>query len=248
MDKISKNRLPRHIAIIMDGNGRWAKKRLLNRINGHRKGIDVARDTVRHCRELGVEYLTLYTFSKENWNRPAIEVQMLMKLLESHLKGELPTLLENNIRFKAIGSIQDLPAGVRKVVDELETKTAHNNGMVLFLALSYGGREEITRAARVLAARAADGTLSPDDITEDLFQGCLYTDGAPDPDLLIRTSGEMRISNFLLWQLAYTEIHVTDVLWPDFTREDLLAAIRDYQGRERRFGLVKEQEEVGAAG
>jgi len=232
----------------MDGNGRWAKKRLLNRINGHRKGIDVARDTVRHCRELGVEYLTLYTFSKENWNRPAVEVQMLMKLLESHLKGELKTLIDNNIRFKAIGSITDLPMGVRAVIDELESKTAHNNGMVLFLALSYGGREEITRAARVLAARVAGGTLSPDEITEDMFQGCLYTEGAPDPDLLIRTSGEMRISNFLLWQLAYTEIHVTGVLWPDFTREDLLAAIRDYQGRDRRFGLVKEPEGVGAAG
>lgn len=247
MDKIFKDKLPRHIAIIMDGNGRWAKKRLLNRINGHRKGIDVARDTVRHCRELGVEYLTLYTFSKENWNRPAIEVQMLMKLLESHLKGELKTLLENNIRFKAIGCTTDLPQGVRDVINELETKTAHNNGMVLHLALSYGGREEITRAARVLAGRVAGGTLKPDEITEEMFQGCLYTGGAPDPDLLIRTSGEKRISNFLLWQLAYTEIYISDVLWPDFTREDLLEAIRDYQGRERRFGLVKEQG-VGAAG
>lgn len=230
----------------MDGNGRWAKQRFLNRINGHRKGIDVARDTVTSCRELGIECLTLYTFSKENWNRPAGEVQTLMKFLESHLKEEKKTMMENNIRFKAIGSVTDLPKGVRDVVSDLENSTFHNNGMVLHLALSYSGREEITRAARLLAVRVAEGRLSPDEITEEMFQLNLYTGDAPDPDLLIRTSGEMRISNFLLWQLAYTEIYVTDVLWPDFTRSHLEEAIRDYQSRERRFGLVKEG--AGVAG
>ncbi|MBI5643788.1 MAG: isoprenyl transferase [Deltaproteobacteria bacterium] len=245
MDTLAKDKLPRHIAIIMDGNGRWAKQRLLNRINGHRKGIDAARDTVRFCREIGIEYLTLYTFSKENWNRPAHEVSMLMRFLESHLKGEEKSLVENNIRFKAIGNIADLPEGVRAVVDGLEEKTRYNSGMVLQLALSYSGREEITKAAREIAQKVYTGALRPEDITEDLFKSFLYTGNAPDPDLLIRTSGEKRISNFLLWQLAYTEIYITDVLWPDFTLSHLEDAIRDYQGRERRFGLVKE---VGAAG
>lgn len=241
------DKLPRHIAIIMDGNGRWAKKRLLNRINGHRKGIDVARDTVRFCRELGIGYLTLYTFSRENWNRPEHEVQMLMKYLEAHLRGEEKTLVENNIRFKAIGSVSELPQGVRDVIDGLEAKTSGNTGMVLQLALSYSGREEITRAARSLAMDVYKGSLLPNDITEEMFQSRLYTGDGPDPDLLIRTSGEKRISNFLLWQLAYTEIYITDALWPDFTRAHLEDAIKDYQKRDRRFGLVKEQE-TGAAG
>lgn len=231
----------------MDGNGRWAKKRLLNRINGHRKGIDVARDTVRFCRELGIGYLTLYTFSRENWNRPEHEVQMLMKYLEAHLRGEEKTLVENNIRFKAIGSVSELPQGVRDVIDGLEAKTSGNTGMVLQLALSYSGREEITRAARSLAMDVYKGSLLPNDITEEMFQSRLYTGDGPDPDLLIRTSGEKRISNFLLWQLAYTEIYITDALWPDFTRAHLEDAIKDYQKRDRRFGLVKEQE-AGAAG
>lgn len=247
MSEIQADKLPRHIAIIMDGNGRWARKRLLNRINGHRKGIDVARDTVTRCRELGVECLTLYTFSRENWNRPEFEVQMLMKYLESHLRGEEKSLIENNIRFRAIGNISELPRGVRAVIADLEEKTSRNTGMVLQLALSYSGREEITAAARSLARMVREGTLRPEDITEDAFQAQLYTAGSPDPDLLIRTSGEKRISNFLLWQLAYTEIYITDVLWPDFTREHLDEAIRDYQKRDRRFGLVKEQG-VGAAG
>ncbi|MBI1911624.1 MAG: isoprenyl transferase [Deltaproteobacteria bacterium] len=242
----SKEKLPRHIAVIMDGNGRWAKKRLLNRINGHRQGIDVARDTVTACREIGIEYLTLYTFSRENWKRPAVEVQMLMKFLEIHLKGEEKSLVENNIRFKAIGNIAELPEGVQAVIADLERKTSVNTGMTLQLALSYSGREEITQAAREIARKVRDGQLTPDEITEEVFQRHLYTGNAPDPDLLIRTSGEERISNFLLWQIAYTEIHVTDVLWPDFTRQHLEDAIRDYQGRERRFGLVKEQ--VGVAG
>ncbi|HEY4707899.1 MAG TPA: isoprenyl transferase [Thermodesulfobacteriota bacterium] len=247
MSGIVRENLPRHIAIIMDGNGRWAKKRLLNRINGHRKGIEAARETVTNCRELGIGCLTLYTFSKENWNRPALEVEMLMRFLEQHLKGEERSLVENNIRFRAIGQIEDLPSGVRDVVSMLEEKTRNNTGMVLQLALSYSGRGEITAAARRIARQVYEGKLLPEEITEETVQSNLYTAEVPDPDLLIRTSGEMRISNFLLWQLAYTEIHITDVLWPDFTKEHLYAAIRDYQKRERRFGLVKEKE-VGAAG
>jgi undecaprenyl diphosphate synthase len=246
MDNTVNANIPRHIAIIMDGNGRWARQRLLNRINGHRKGIEVARDTVKYCRELGVEHLTLYTFSRENWNRPAREVQMLMKLLETHLRSEGKAMNEDNIRFRAIGNVSELPGNVREAVRGLEADTLHNGAMQLNLALSYSGREEITRAARVLAERVASGSMRPDEITEDSFRLCLYTGDAPDPDLLIRTSGERRISNFLLWQLAYTEIYITDVLWPDFTRRDLDSAIRDYQGRERRFGLVKGKG-VGAA-
>ncbi len=246
MDNTSKVEFPRHIAIIMDGNGRWARRRILNRINGHRKGMAVARDTVRYCREIGVEYLTLYTFSKENWQRPVEEVKLLMKMLERHLRREEGTLLENNIRFKAIGNTGDLPDKVRDVVARLEAVTRRNTGMVLQLALSYSGREEITVAARRLAAKVAEGTFSPDEISEELFQSFLYTAGVPDPDLLIRTSGENRISNFLLWQLAYTEIYITDVLWPDFTREHLDTAIRDFQARERRYGLVKDKEAVVA--
>lgn len=248
MNTLVKEKLPKHIAVIMDGNGRWAKQRLLNRINGHRKGIEAARETVRHCRELGIGFLTLYTFSRENWNRPAHEVKMLMKFLEHHLKEEEPTLVGNNIRFKAIGCISELPDGVRAVIADLEQKTFNNTGMTLQLALSYSGREEITRASREIARRAAQGQLNPEDITEDMFRSFLYTSEVPDPDLLIRTSGEKRISNFLLWQLAYAEIYITDVMWPDFTTDDLDMAIRDYMGRERRFGLVKEQEGVGAAG
>ncbi|MBI5562469.1 MAG: isoprenyl transferase [Deltaproteobacteria bacterium] len=247
MDNTSNPEMPRHVAIIMDGNGRWAKKKLLNRINGHRRGIDAARDTVVYCRELGIEYLTLYTFSRENWQRPPHEVALLMSLLETHLKAEEKTLLENNVRFKAIGSVSEMPESVRAVIAQLEASTRRNNGMVLHLALSYSGREEITQAARTLAGRVYSGVLRPEEITEELLASCLYTRGAPDPDLLIRTSGEKRISNFLLWQLAYTEIYITDVLWPDFTRRHLDEALADYHGRERRFGLVKEPG-VGAAG
>jgi|SRR3990172_8374593 len=239
---MDREKLPRHIAIIMDGNGRWAGSRLLARINGHRKGIEVARDIVTYSRELGVEYLTLYTFSKENWNRPAEEVGLLMKLLERHLKSEEKTLLENDIRFRAIGKTRDLPENVREAAASLEAKTKGCASMTLQLALSYSGREEITEAARRMARRVAEGALRPDEITEEMFSNFLYTAGAPDPDLLVRTSGEKRISNFLLWQLAYTEIYITDVLWPDFTRGHLDEAIRDYQGRERRFGLVVKKE------
>jgi len=244
MIELSQIDLPRHIAIIMDGNGRWARKRLLNRINGHKKGIEVVKDIVSHCRELGIMYLTLYTFSKENWQRPAAEVAFLMRLLAKHLRKDDNLFLENSIHFKAIGNIAELPKNVSEAIRELEEKTASFTGMHLQLALSYSGRDEITRATKILADKAAKGLIKADDITEDIFSKELYTAGIPDPDLLIRTSGECRISNFLLWQLAYTEIHITDVLWPDFSREDLDQAIRDYQRRERRFGLVTES--VGA--
>jgi len=240
MIELSQMDLPRHIAIIMDGNGRWARKRLLNRINGHKKGIEVVKDIVTRCRELGIMYLTLYTFSKENWQRPAAEVAFLMRLLAKHLKKDDNLFLENSIHFRAIGNIAELPENVSEAIRTLEEKTASFTGMHLQLALSYSGRDEITRAAKILADKAAKGLIKADDITEDIFSKELYTAGIPDPDLLIRTSGECRISNFLLWQLAYTEIHITDVLWPDFSREDLDQAIRDYQRRERRFGLVTE--------
>lgn len=241
MKTLDKDKLPRHIAIIMDGNGRWAKRRGLNRITGHRKGIETAREIVSFCRELGIPYLTLYTFSRENWNRPLPEVKALMGLLERHLRVEFQTMMEKGIRFKAIGNIWELPEGVKGIINEVEEGTKGNKDMVLHLALSYSGRAEIIGAVKRLAMDIRDGRLGLDDVNEDRFSSYLYTWGVPDPDLLIRTSGERRISNFLLWQMAYTEIHVTDVLWPDFTREDLLKALLDFQGRERRFGLTGEQ-------
>ncbi len=240
-NKLLKGKPPRHIAIIMDGNGRWARKRFLPRISGHKKGIEVARDIVAACRELGVQYLTLYTFSRENWNRPASEVKFLMRLFEEHLKREIPEMMKNNVRFRAIGNISELPDRVREVVKTAEETTGANDGMVLNLALSYSGREEIVGACRAVSRSVKEGRLNIDEISEATFQNYLYTAGTPDPDLLIRTSGESRISNFLLWQLAYTEIYVTDVLWPDFTKELLTKAIRDFQSRERRFGLTREQ-------
>lgn len=239
--ELIKERLPQHIAIIMDGNGRWAEKKFLGRINGHRKGIEVVKDIVEFCRELGIGYLTLYTFSKENWNRPVQEVNALMELLEQHLKNELLKLVKNGIRFKAIGNIGELPENIQNIIKEVEAKTKDNKGMVLNLALSYGGRTEIVEAAKKVALEARRGALDIADITEEIFARYLYTDGIPDPDLLIRTSGEFRISNFLLWQLAYTEIYVTDVLWPDFNRQHLIDALLDFQNRERRFGLTGKQ-------
>ena len=245
--EVTDGKLPFHIAVIMDGNGRWAKKRLLNRIKGHSRGIEAAREIITSCRELGIGCLTLYTFSRENWNRPATEVKLLMGLLERHLRSEGPKMFKNNIRFKAIGNIEELPLNVRSAVTEVEELTADNDGMILQLALSYSGKEEITSAARAISALVQKGELSIEEITESLFSDFLYTRGVPDPDLLIRTSGESRISNFLLWQVAYSEIYISDVLWPDFTREHLLAAIRDFQARERRYGLTGEQK-VGLAG
>ncbi len=241
MNDIVSDKLPRHVAVIMDGNGRWAKKRFLPRINGHRKGINVARDVVTDCCNIGIKYLTLYTFSMDNWKRPASEVKMLMVLLENHFKKEAKMLMENNIRFKAIGKVGDLPKAVSSRIHRLEDETKENDGMTLHLALSYSAREEIVKAAKELAERAKSGEISVEEITEEAFSDCLYTAGTPDPDLLIRTSGEMRISNFLLWQLAYSEIYITDVLWPDFTIEHLYSALRDFQTRERRFGQTGSQ-------
>ena len=240
-DSLIKERFPQHIAIIMDGNGRWAEKRFLGRINGHRKGIEVVKDIVEFCREIGISYLTLYTFSKENWSRPQTEVSALMNLLEHHLKSELLKLVKNGIRFRAIGNIGELPAKVQKIIQQVEDKTINNTGMALNLALSYSGRTEIVEAAKRIAMEVRQDRISVADITEEVFAKHLYTAGSPDPDLLIRTSGEFRISNFLLWQMAYTEIYVTDVLWPDFTRQHLIEALTDFQNRERRFGLTREQ-------
>lgn len=236
-----EEKIPGHIAIIMDGNGRWAEGRGLSRIKGHRRGIKTARDIVNYASELGLRYLTLYTFSKENWSRPEYEVNTLMLFLEKYLMEEAGNLLERRIRFKAIGELTDLPKSVRKVIEKVESQTKGCEGMVLQLALSYGGRDEIVSAVRSIAQEVKDGRLDVEDISEEAVKSRLYTAGVPDPDLLIRTSGERRISNFLLWQMAYTELYVTDVLWPDFSRDDFLKAIRDYQGRERRFGLTGKQ-------
>lgn len=233
--------LPRHVAIIMDGNGRWAKRRGLPRLRGHEEGVKRAWETVEACRELGIEVLTLYAFSSENWQRPPEEVRGLMGLLERYLREELDRLGQHGVQLRAIGDLSRLPPAVRELVEEAMRRTAGQRGMVLNLALSYGGREEILRAVRRLVQLALRGEIHPDQIDERLFASCLYTDGLPDPDLLIRTSGEMRISNFLLWQLAYTEIYVTPVLWPDFDREELRRALEEYARRERRFGLTGEQ-------
>jgi len=227
--------LPAHIAIIMDGNGRWAAQRHLPRVEGHRAGIDSVRDVVETSARLGIEVLTLYAFSVENWKRPRAEVNTLMMLLKRYIRLELSTLLQNNIRFHVIGRPEELPPDVQ---DELEigiAKTAANTGMLFNIALNYGGRAEIVDAAR----RAIASGIAPDDLDEARFSSLLYTAGQPDPDLLIRTSGEMRISNFLLWQIAYSEIWVTETLWPDFRRRDLLDAVVAYQKRERRYGGIK---------
>jgi len=241
MKQIRKDKLPRHIAIIMDGNGRWAEKKSLNRIVGHRKGIEVAREVIRCCRELGIQVLTLYAFSTENWNRPKREVKALMTLLKRFLRAEGKELIQNNIRLNTIGNIADLPKDVSEVLKEFMLETKNNTGMILNAALSYSGRNEIIQAIKKIIRYVQQGKLTPHQINEEVFSHCLFTDGLPDPDLLIRTSGELRISNFLLWQMAYTEIYVTNILWPDFTKKDLLDAIEDYQGRERRFGLTQKQ-------
>lgn len=235
--------LPRHIAIIMDGNGRWAKKRLLNRVKGHEEGTESVRVIVRTCREIGIEVLTLYAFSTENWRRPKYEVKSLMAILKRFLISELNEMLANKIRFNAIGQIERMPGDVQAVIRDTMAATSHNKGMVLNLALSYGSRDEIVLAVQKAAADVQNGLLAPDDLTPDLFSEYLYTKDMPDPDLLIRTSGEMRISNFLLWQIAYSEIYITDILWPDFRKEALLEAVRHYRKRERRFGMTTEQKE-----
>jgi undecaprenyl diphosphate synthase len=231
-------RLPRHVAVIMDGNGRWAKLRHKPRVEGHRAGIASVRDVVETSARLGLQVLTLYAFSVENWKRPQSEVTTLMGLLKRYLRSELDTLLRNNIRFRVIGRMEELPPDVQDELHRGMEKTADRAGLLFNIALNYGGRTEITDAVRRLAADVAAGRREPRAIDEDTLSSYLYTAGLPDPDLLIRTSGEMRVSNFLLWQIAYAEIWVTDVLWPDFRRKHLLQAVADYQKRERRYGGI----------
>ncbi len=236
MTSIDPKKLPKHVAIIMDGNGRWAKKRNLSRIRGHEKGTEALREVVTASREIGIPWLTLYAFSEENWKRPKAEVSALMNLLKKYLTSELKEMQENGIRLKCIGRIEKLPANTRKILLKSIDKTSANKDMVVTVALSYGGKQEILDAVRSIAGKIENGEMRADDITEKLFSNSLYTKDTPDPDLLIRTSGEYRISNFLLWQMAYTEIYVTTTLWPDFSKEEYLEAIKEFQRRERRFG------------
>ena len=240
-DTLDKDRLPKHLAIIMDGNGRWAKQKGMLRVFGHENGAKSVRETVEACARLGIGNLTLYAFSTENWNRPQPEVRTLMKLLVSSLKKEIKTLQENHIRLNCIGNIDLLPKSAQTQLQEVIDKTKTNERMTLTLALSYGSREEITRATRAIADKVKNNIISISDIDESIINQHLYTQNLPDVDLLIRTSGEHRISNFLLWQIAYAELYFTDVLWPDFAAEDLYKAIADYQKRERRFGKTSEQ-------
>jgi len=231
-------KLPVHVAIIMDGNGRWARKRFLNRIKGHQKGAETVRTIVRAGREIGIRHLTLYAFSTENWDRPKSEVAALMNLLKQFLKSEQKELMDNHIRLNAIGQIERLPADVQRTLEESMELTKENHKMCLNLALSYGGRAELVKMVKDIAIKVKDGAIDPDSITAELIAEHLYTRAIPDPDLLIRTSGEMRISNFLLWQIAYTEIYVTDTLWPDFGRDEFIRILQDYQHRERRYGKI----------
>jgi undecaprenyl diphosphate synthase len=234
---VDRSGLPKHVAIIMDGNGRWAQQRGLPRISGHKRGADSVRRVTEQCRQLGIPVLTLYAFSDENWGRPREEVGFLMDMLGSYLKAEIAAMKVNGIKFRTIGRVERLPSSALNWINRAVSETAENTGLVLNLALSYGGRGEILEAIkRMLAANGAAGAL-----TEESFSSYLDTAGLPDPDLIIRTSGEKRISNFLLWQAAYAELYFTETLWPDFEEKDLLAAILDYQGRERRFGLTQEQ-------
>ena len=236
LEKLDLERLPRHIAVIMDGNGRWAQKRHLPRVAGHRAGTQSARTTIETCARLKVEALTLYAFSVENWRRPKAEIEFLMQLLREYLRKEMPLIQRNNIRMRFLGRPDELPDGVRKDTREAMEATASNTGMVLSIALNYGGRAEIVDAMNaILAERNGHGTAA---ITEEQLSKYLYTANLPDPDLLIRTSGEMRVSNFLLWQIAYAEIFVTETLWPDFNRARLLEALVDFQGRARRYGGI----------
>jgi undecaprenyl diphosphate synthase len=238
---IDLSKLPRHIAIIMDGNGRWAQQHTLGRIMGHQKGVEAVQRTVRLCREIGIKYLTLYAFSVENWSRPDQEVKALMKILREYLRSELEEMVQNGIRLTTIGDSASLQEPIRNLLQETMARTAENDEMVLTLALSYGGQDEILQAVRRLLKDAKEGRFDADALSKASFANYLYTAGIPDPDLLIRTSGEYRISNFLLWQSAYTEFYFTDVLWPDFGKEDLFSAIADYQQRERRYGLTSGQ-------
>jgi undecaprenyl diphosphate synthase len=237
---LDPTKIPVHVAIIMDGNGRWAKKRLLNRVKGHEKGSDTVRTIVRVSRELGIRYLTLYAFSTENWGRPKMEVSALMSLLKKFIHSEKKDMMEHRIRLNTLGQIEKLPEDVRLALIQAMDETKDNDGMCLSLALSYGSRDEITGMVRRLAERAKKGDIDPIDITESVISDHLFTAGMPDPDLMIRTSGEMRISNFLMWQLSYAEIFFSPTLWPDFTEQEYKKILLDYQLRDRRFGKVEE--------
>lgn len=241
MDNIDKTRLPQHVAIIMDGNGRWAKARGEDRSTGHREGVVSVRKVLEAATAISLKYLTVYTFSMENWRRPASEVQALMTLLVSAVHRETPDLMKNNIRLRAIGDLPRLQADVRQTLQDCIRQTSENTGTTLTLALSYSSRWELTNAARLLAADAVNGKITPEEISEERFAGYLNTKELPDPDLLIRTGGEKRISNFLLWQLSYAELYFSDVYWPDFRENELYEAILYYQQRERRFGKTSEQ-------
>ncbi|MGA2782045.1 MAG: isoprenyl transferase [Smithella sp.] len=239
--KIDWNKLPKHIAIIMDGNGRWAQQHAIGRIRGHKKGAQAVRTTVKTCREIGIKYLTLYAFSIENWDRPAKEVEALMLLLDEYLTKETKQLQKQGIRLTTIGEIDRLHPSVKEKLVHVKESTMKNDKMVLNLALSYGGKDEIICAVKKIIQDNKNGKIGINEINKETFNNYLDTSGMPDPDLLIRTSGEYRISNFLLWQMAYTELYFTNVLWPDFTKDDLFKAIASYQKRERRFGLTSEQ-------
>ena len=241
LEDIKDGKLPDHLAVIMDGNGRWARKRNKLRVFGHENAIEAVRDTVESCAKLGIPYLTLYAFSTENWNRPKLEVDSLMKLLVAVLKKELGTMQKNDIRLNAIGRIDTLPKKAHAELMEVMDATKNNKRITLTLALSYGSREEINQAIKGIAAKVKNNIISPDDIDDTVINSHLYTQNLPDVDLLIRTSGEHRISNFLLWQIAYAELYFTDVLWPDFRAHHLVEALINYQNRERRFGKTSEQ-------
>jgi len=241
MERLNPKQMPRHIAIIMDGNGRWAQRQGLSRIQGHQRGLDAAQRVVEACEELGIRILTLYAFSKENWRRPRKEVNALMRFLQNHVRKRQRELQERNIRVNIIGDLADLPASIRDLLVETEEMTRHKDGLTVNLALSYGGRSEIVAGVRKIIDEVAAGRITKDDITLETFSRYLFTRDLPDPDLLIRTSGELRISNFLLWHIAYTELYFTSTLWPDFGKEDLIQACIAYQNRERRYGLTASQ-------
>lgn len=240
-EQIDKKRMPQHVAIIMDGNGRWAKAHGMERNYGHQEGVTSVRKIVEAARKINLKYLTLYTFSTENWNRPEEEIHALMSLLVTAIHRETPDLMKNNVRLMAIGNLNRLPENARKTLDDCIKQTSKNTGTTVVLALSYSARWEITEAAKQIASEVANGTLTLDEITENKISACLTTNNIPDPDLLIRTGGEKRISNFLLWQISYAELYFTDIFWPEFREEELYDAILYYQQRERRFGKTSEQ-------
>lgn len=240
-DHIDKKKLPRHLAVIMDGNGRWAKQKGLYRTIGHENGTKAVREIVEACAEINIPYLTLYAFSTENWNRPKMEVRLLMNLLVTSLKKEISTLQDNDIKLNAIGNLESLPKKAYKELIEVISKTKNNSRMTLTLALSYGSREELTKTIQEISHKVKNNLISPENIDETVINNHLYTQNLPDVDLLIRTSGEQRISNFLLWQIAYAELYFTETLWPDYTKKHLFEAILNYQNRERRFGKTSEQ-------